>query len=74
MGAVGVHLLSTGRLIKAHKGSALSHAPLFHPLALAAGSLLFPLLLSVVISEVTLIMEAGSGSFSTVQMHFNQTL
>ncbi len=67
MGAVGVRLPSTGRLIKAHKGTAQSHAPLFHPLALAAGSPLFPLLLSRVISKVILIMKAGSGFFSTVQ-------
>lgn len=70
MGAVGVRLPSTGRLIKAHEGSAPSHSPLFHPLALAAGSPLFPLLLLCVISEVILIMKAGSGSFSTVQMRF----
>ncbi|KAL1271093.1 hypothetical protein QQF64_030109 [Cirrhinus molitorella] len=37
---MGVRLPSTGRLIKPHEGSAPSHAPLFHPLALAAG---FPL-------------------------------
>lgn len=46
VGAVGVRLPSTGRLIKAHEGSAPSHALMFHPLALAAGSPLSPLLLS----------------------------
>ncbi len=56
------------------QGTAQSHAPLFHPLALAAGSPLFPLLLSRVISKVILIMKAGSGFFSTVKCAFNQTL
>lgn len=49
MGAVGVRLSSTGCLIQAHKGSAPSHAPLFHPLALAAGP---PLSTFVVVSNL----------------------